>query len=181
MQYKKLKGVILKKQNFREADQIITVWTSEVGKIRILARGLRLPKSKLVYNLSELSLVEFEITGRKNFPTVISAQTAQSFNHLRHDLLKIANAIYASELVMKMTADEHPNQVVYQLLVDFLHQLNQAYGLNHYQLLDRFALKLAQALGFGQPKQINSHSDVRNFIEELIERQIKSEPFLAQI
>jgi DNA repair protein RecO (recombination protein O) len=181
MNYKKLTGIILKKQNYKEADQILTIWTESLGKIRVLARGIRLPKSKLVYNLSELAVIEFETTGRKNFPTVISAQIVQNFHRLRQDLLKIASILYAHELVMKMTADEHPNQRVYQILEGFLHKLDESETINHYQLLDSFALHLAQALGFGEPKKVNSHSDVRDFIEGLIERKIKSEPFLAQI
>ena len=79
MKYQKLTGIILKKQNNKEADQIITIWTKEFGKIRCLAKSIRLPKSKLNSSMQDLSLVEFEVTG-KHLPVLISSVTIKLDN-----------------------------------------------------------------------------------------------------
>ncbi len=179
MKYKKLTGVILKKQNYREADQIISLWTKETGKIRIMAKSLRLAKSKLAYNLSDLTLVEVEVVGRNSLPTVISCTCKNNYKNLREDLIKMGSAFYASELMLKMTADEQSNDQAFGLLTEFLQKLNDLESVEHYELLDNFALGLSSVLGFGTPKKVESHSDVKNFIEELIERNIKSEAFLT--
>lgn len=178
--YTKASGVILKKQNYRETDQIITIWTSELGKVRVLARGIRLAKSKLAGALQDLSLVEFEVTGR--FPTIISAQVKNNFRGIRESLSKIAPAIYASEIILKMTADEQPNAQAFGLLVELLTRLHESdTELSAYTQVDLFALDLAEVLGFGRPREIESHRDVRNFIESLIERNLQSEQFLISI
>ena len=178
MNYKKLTGVILKKQNYREADQIITIWTQELGKVRVLAKGLRLAKSKLVYSLQDLSLVTVEISG-KNLPTLIGASCVQQFNTLGEDLQKAAIAFYASELMLKLTADEHPNVKGFELLVEFLQALDtQSIGAGH-KIVDEFAIDLAQSLGFGAPEKVDSHGDINQFIENLIERNLKSDSFLT--
>src|SRR3989338_8131522 len=109
MKYRKFTGIVLKKQNYREADQIVTVWTRENGKVRFLAKGLRKPTSKLNYNLQDLSFVSFEVAGSKHLPTLISVVMSRSFKHLRSDLNKIGSAIFAAELMLRMTADEQPN------------------------------------------------------------------------
>jgi len=180
MKYKKATGVILKKQNYRETDQIITIWSDEFGKIRALARGLRKSTSKLAGNLQDLSLVKVELTGR--FPTIISAEVVQNFKGIRSNLVKIAPACYACELIMKMTADENPNTQAFNLLLDFLQKLDcDETEFHAYTMIDIYALNLAQVLGFGSPAEIRSHHDVRQFIENLIERNIKSEPFLIQL
>jgi len=181
MKYKKLTGIILKKNNYREADQILTVWTRQAGKIRVMGKSLRLPKSKLAANLTELTLIEFEVAGRKNLPTVISAECINHFKNLRQDLMKMASAFYSAELMLKMTADEHPNEQAFNLMTDFLTHLNQVDSVQQYSLIDAFALDLARLLGFGTPQKARSHIDVRNFIENLIERSIKTETLLKQI
>lgn len=181
MKYKKLTGIILKKQNYREADQILTVWTREAGKMRVLAKSLRLPKSKLVYNLCELTEVSFEVVGSKNLPVVISASCIRNFKNLKSDLIKMGSAFYASELMLKLTADEHPNHEAFAVMADFLQTLNSDQSKEHYFLIDNFALKLALVLGFGNPKKVESHLDVRNFIENLIERSIQSELIMERI
>ncbi len=181
MKYKKLTGVILKKQNYKEADQILTVWTKEAGKVRVLAKSVRLPKSKLVFNLNELSVVEIEVIGHKNLPVVIAASAKTNFKNLKNDLIKMGSAFYASELMLKMTADENPNQPAFELMLDFLEKLNNTNSIEHYQIIDEFALDLSSVLGFGRPQKIKSHLDVRSFIEQLIERNIKSESLLTSI
>jgi DNA repair protein RecO (recombination protein O) len=181
MRYKKFTGVILKKQNYKEADQILTLWTKELGKVRVLAKSVRLPKSKLIYNLNELSVIDIEVIGHKNLPVVISANCRTNFRNLKDDLIKMGTAIYAAELMLKLTADEHPNKQAYDLMHDFFRQLNNTGEIEHYSLIDEFALNLSTTLGFGRPEKIKSHMDVRSFIEQLIERNIKSESLLNQL
>ena len=177
MKFNKFTGIILKKQNYREADQIITFWSREAGKIRFLAKGIRLPKSKLAYSLQDLSVVEVQITG-KNLPSLTSANSAQQFNNIALDLKKSAIAFYAVELMLKFTADEHPNYQVYELFFNFLNHLNNTGEISDDdKVIDIFALQLAKALGFGSPQEAKSHREVREFIEDLIERKIKSDSF----
>ncbi len=216
MQYKKLEGIILKKQNYKESDQIITIWTYEAGKIRVNARGVRLAKSKLVYSLQELSLVTVEITGR-NFPTIVSVAPIQQFNTLTEDLKKTAVAFYAAELMLKMTADEHPNPQAFLLFRDFLTNLDRLdYSQRYHPILESFSLKILDSLGFSiehakasfkipqdldadiktltntrfellekvnieQDQTDRLHKLINKFIEYILERNIKSEPFLISI
>jgi DNA repair protein RecO (recombination protein O) len=178
--YRSAQGIVLKRQNYRETDQIITIWTQEFGKVRVLGRGLRKTSSKLAGSLQDLSHVKCDLTGR--WPTIISANVLNGFRGIRENLAKVAPAYYACELIMKMTADEHPDTRAFDLLLDFLDRLDKDQTeFQAYAMIDIYALNLAEILGFGKPREIRSHRDVRNFIEGLIERSIKSEPFLVSM
>lgn len=157
MKYRKLTGFILKKQNYHESNQIVTIWTRETGKIRFLARSVRLNKSKLGYNLQDFSLVEIELAGNRSLPTVISVQPVNHFKVIKKDLTRIGPAFYACELMLKMTADEHPNPEAFDCLQDFFNFLDQKDVLpaRQYQALEVFTLNLLQSLGFG----IRLHSE----------------------
>lgn len=207
MKYKKLTGIVLKKQNYREADQIVSCWTREAGKIRVLAKSLRMPKSKLAYAMQDLSEVEIHSVGR-SLPTLIGAKPLRQFCSLRQDLKKTAIAFYGAELMLKMTADEHPNQLAYDLMIEFLSTLDELdYSVRYYPLLECFSVKLLDSLGFQIPNNLHAdlnllsnlefkkfkhvaiesdtveqlHSVINKFIEYILERNIKSEPFLISL
>jgi len=207
MRYKKLTGIILKKQNYKEADQILTVWTKEAGKIRILAKSIRKPQSKMNYAVQDLGLCELDVTGQ-NLVVLIGAKPLGRFQNLQKDLKKTVIGFYAAELMLKMTADEHPNVEAFNLLSDFLHNLDRLdYSVRYYPLLECFSLKLMDNLGFAIPSTADSdlemlsqlefedfdklqladdrieelHSTINKFIEYILERNIKSEILLNQL
>jgi len=181
MKYKKLTGVILKKQNYKEADQIITLWTREAGKVRVLARSVRLPKAKLCYSVQDLCLVEIDLAGRGNMMTLIGSKIIKQFKNLMTDLPKASKGFYAAELMMKMTADEHPNPQAFDLLVEFLTRQNKNMSVNDYSGVDEFALRLADTLGFGSPEGAGSHKSVKEFIQDLIERELHTDKLLTEL
>ena len=204
MRYKKLTGIILKKQNYKEADQIITVWTRQAGKVRVLARSLRKPASRMNFACQDLSVVEIDLVGGQ-LPTLIGSKPIRQFNSLQSDLKKMAIGFYCAELMLKMTADEQPNIAAYELFADFLHCLDRLdYSVKYYPLLECFSVKLLDVLGFKIPGHLNSdlsrlhgfefekfehvemeadrvkqlHGVINKFIEYILERKIKSETFL---
>lgn len=181
MKYKKLTGIILKKQNYREADQIVTVWTAEAGKIRCLAKAVRRPLSKLAHGLIDLNLIEFEIAG-SGLPVLISVKAKKQFSKIREDLKKTAIGFYASELMLKITADEHPNKTAFHIFLDFLVELERDYRAD-YPLLEDFSLKLLDALGFKMPQNQNPSGkrQINRFIEYILERKLKSEQFMEHV
>jgi DNA repair protein RecO (recombination protein O) len=194
MKYKKLTGIVLKKQNYKEADQILTVWTREEGKIRCLAKALRLPKSKLAHAVADLGLSEVHLAGN-HLPVLIGARPIRQFRTVREDLQKMAIGFYAAELMLKMTADEHPNPPAFNLLAEFLHSLDQTdYSEKYHPLLECFSLDLLDALGFKIPQNFTTpkimsmdideiektHRIINRFIEYILERSVRSEAFLAQ-
>ncbi|MFZ2978199.1 MAG: DNA repair protein RecO, partial [Candidatus Magasanikiibacteriota bacterium] len=56
-----MKAIVLSRRDFREADQIISLYTLEKGKMEILARGIKKITSKNSAHLEPFSLVEAEI------------------------------------------------------------------------------------------------------------------------
>ncbi len=119
MQETSFNAIILKKQPYKEADEIITLFTKENGKIRALAKAIKLPKSKLQQKLQALFFVNVRLTSGK-LPTIIEAEIINSFHGLRENLNAMKMAFYATELILKITADEHKNELLFDLLQNFL-------------------------------------------------------------
>jgi DNA repair protein RecO len=116
-------AIILKKQPFKEGDEIITVFTKEAGKIRCLAKAIKMPKSKLQQKLQTLFLVDMTVTAGQ-MPKIIGVEPVKVFAKMRENLTASKLAFYALELVLKFTADEQKNERLFNLLEEFLEFLN---------------------------------------------------------
>jgi len=143
----KARGVILKEQDFKEADKILTIYTKELGKITALAKGVRKTKSKLAGNLQQFSEIELYLAPGKSFYIVCGAETKERFLNIKKDLSKIADAFYISELVDKFTTDGQSNVKIFQLLYYAFSRFDKN-TKNKDLFLAAFELKLLEYLGY---------------------------------
>jgi DNA repair protein RecO (recombination protein O) len=68
-------AIILRRTDFGEADRILTLITPDHGKIRLMAKGVRRPKSKLAGGIELFSVSKISyIKGRSEIGTLVSAQ-----------------------------------------------------------------------------------------------------------
>ena len=117
-------AIILKKQPFGDADELVTIFTQEAGKLRAVAKSVKLPKSKLQHAIQVPFLVRLRLADGQ-LPKVIGAEVQNSFGHIRHSLESLAAAFYVLELILKFTADEHPSAKLFKLAKDFLEFLDR--------------------------------------------------------
>ncbi len=147
-------AIILKKQPLNEADELITAFSKEGGKIRCLAKSVKLPKARLQQALQTLFLVNLRVTNSK-LPKIIGAEVMETFSNIRESLTAAKYAIFATELAIKFTADGHPNEGLFNILRDFLNFLNQKNRRPFYSLgLAKFKIAFLEVVGF----KINAHS-----------------------
>lgn len=144
-------AIILKKQSYGEGDEILTVFSREAGKLRVLAKSIKFSKSKLQYSLQTLFLVRLTLAGSSNFPKVIGAEVLESFGHIRQNLSGAKIAFYVLELLMKFTADEQKNEPLFDLGVDFFKFLDKPGNLEQDLLLGlaKFKIEFLETLGLG--------------------------------
>lgn len=142
--------IILKKQAFGEGDELVTVFSKESGKLRLLAKSAKLIKSRLQYGLQVLFFVKLTTT-LSNLPKVIGVEVVETLASIRESLQASKVAFYALELLLKFTADEHKNEKLFNLYLDFFRFLNKAAHDENKLLwgLAKFKIDFLQNLGFG--------------------------------
>ena len=70
-------AIVLKRSNYREADRILRVITPDRGKISLIAKAVRKPKSKLaggieLFSVNEISYIE----GKSDLSTLVSSRAS---------------------------------------------------------------------------------------------------------
>ena len=141
----KTEAIVLKHTNLGEADRILTLYTPNFGKLRVVAKGVRKPKSKLGGHVELLTRSAMMFAHGRNLDIVTQSQTIDSFLPLRSDLWKTSCALYMAELVDSFTEEQDENYPVYRLFIEALHWLeNVDVGLT----LRYFELHLLNHLGY---------------------------------
>lgn len=145
MQGIKVEGIILKRRNLGEADRILTVLTSQKGKISVLAKGVRRITSKKSGNVELLNRVILYLHQGRNFLILTEASSLDTCQRLKEDLTLSAYAFHIIELVDKLTAENQENRSLYLELVEVLRRLSK----NPRQILVRaFEAKILSLTGF---------------------------------
>ena len=100
-------AIILQRTDYGEADRILTVMTPDMGKLRLLAKGVRRVKSKLAGGIELFSVSQITfIKGRGEIGTLVSARLE---HHYRHIIESIDRTMTGYEMIKrcnKLTEDQ---------------------------------------------------------------------------
>jgi|GEM_PF-1592346 len=126
-----IEAIILKKNVFSESNEIVTMYSRELGKVRGVARAIKKLQSKLAFGLQQLFYSRIEIVDRRKRLTIIGAKPLETFKNMRERRQAVHAALYAAELVLKSTADEQPNQELFDYFLKFLKHLDRSEEPEH--------------------------------------------------
>jgi DNA repair protein RecO (recombination protein O) len=139
-------AIIIRKTKLGEADRVLTLYTTDLGKIQAVARGVRRPRSKLAGHLELLTYSLVSLARGRNLDTIIGSQTIDGFLLLKSDLELTAYALYATELVNQFTADHMENRPLFHLFLETMQELCQA--TNNDLRLRYFEMHLLNEVGY---------------------------------
>ncbi|MCJ7804281.1 DNA repair protein RecO [Patescibacteria group bacterium] len=172
----KTEGIILKRINYGEADRILTIFTKHYGKIRVMAKGVRKLSSRKAGSLELFNQSILFLVRGKNLDLITEAEVVNLFKNWRKDLNKIAFAYYFCELVDKLTPDNQPHPLVFELLRQAFLKLGVLPGS---RLVREFEEKLLNELGFGVPEVLQkTQGSLKSYIESIIEKHLNSPKIL---
>ena len=113
-------AIVLRTSPLGEADRLFTLLTPHLGKLRVTARGVRKPTSKLGGHLDSLTRSSLTLARGRNLDTITGADTRETFPLLKGNLDRLSRAIYLTELVDAISPLEAPNPAEYTLFLDGL-------------------------------------------------------------
>lgn len=116
---------VLKIENRGEADQLITVFSKDFGKLEILAKAIRKINSKLRSGVEIFYLSEIEFIQGKNYKTLTDAILIEKFDNIRRDFKKLKIAYKILEIINNLIKEQEPDRNIWQLLREFFFRLNQ--------------------------------------------------------
>ena len=169
MKFQKYTGVIINRRAVSDADRFLTIYTEELGKISVYARGVRSVKSKRGSQIDLFSHIKFEVIEKGEHKTLTHVELLNGHTDSKTELKHISRLFQIGELVDRLTAEEEPGAEIYQLLVTALAHLSH---FDTPEYMQRFKKKLLLHLGYGT--QDLDVVALDNYIESLLDRPLRT-------
>lgn len=158
----RVEAIVLHHSDWGEADRLVVLYTRERGKLRAIAKGVRRIKSRKAGHLEPFNRVTLQLARGRDLPIVTQAETLDPYFPLRSDLVRLAHAAWAVELLDRFTYEgETENPSIFLLLADTLKRIGAEpdpwLALRYYEVhllgLLGFRPRLFECVQCGQPIQ----------------------------
>jgi DNA repair protein RecO (recombination protein O) len=146
---------ILQQRKFRETSLIIDVLTRDFGRVTILAKGVRKPKSKTAGLLQPFIPLSLSYFGKTELKTLTTVEISKSFDQLQG--LALYCGFYVNELITCFLHKYDPHPEVFELYEECLIRLFNASEIE--TALRIFEVDLMAAVGYGLQLDFDSHNN----------------------
>jgi len=121
----RVEAIVLRHQDWGEADRLLWLFTRELGKVRVVAKGVRKMHSRKAGHIEPFTRVSLQLADSRDLPIVTQAEAQETFSGLRESLSGIGYASYVMELLDRFTYEEGENSPLFDLLNITLQRLSQ--------------------------------------------------------
>jgi len=157
----RVEAVVLKRKDMGEADRLLTCFTRDRGKLRLIAKGIRKPASRKAGHLELFTHARYLVARARTWDIVTQAEAINVFLQIREDLVRTSYAYYSAELLDRLTEEQDENQEVFDLFLETLARLCETgemriptrYYELHLLTLAGFRPELFVCLGCGEQIQ----------------------------
>ncbi|ARC85521.1 DNA repair protein RecO [Clostridium argentinense CDC 2741] len=143
----KTRAVVIKTQDYKENDKLVWLFSEELGKISVIAKGARKSKSKLMSSTLPFCYGEYVVFKGRNLYTLNEAKIIDSFQQMLTDFEILIYGSYFNELIDIACEEENYGTLFKDFVTSFYLIKNSVADL---EILARaFELKLLRATGYG--------------------------------
>ncbi len=144
----KTEAIVLRTMDLGEADRVLTVLTPRLGKLRVIAKGVRRPRSRIGGGLQPFSDVQLVLAVGRTWDVVTSTSLEDPHLGLRNDLHSTAAAWYVVELADRFCEGAADSHEAFRLLAQALSALDAGSDVAREVVARWFELALLGAMGF---------------------------------
>ncbi len=142
----KIQAIVLSSLDYGDSDRIVSLFSLEHGRIKAFARGARKSRKRFGPALEPFARIDAQARIKHGLSGLQQADIVCIYPTIRADLVRIAHALYACELVDVITPEGHPLPRLFRLLAAYLDRLETGAASES----DRrfFELNLLNILGY---------------------------------
>ena len=174
----KTEGIVIRRRNFGEADRLVTIFSKKHGKIQVKAVGVRKINSRRSSHIELLNYSTFNLYKGRSMSLLTEVSNIEDFSEIKEDLIKTGFAYHICELVDGLCAENQENEEIFYLLQKTLKRLSLENDIA--AIVREFEIELLTKLGFYKQSDITQNLNTSVFIEQILERKLKSKQILPR-
>ncbi len=171
-------AIILRSIDYQESSKILTVLSKEHGKIALIARGVKKPKSKLsgIIDLGNILDVVYYYKSTRGIQNLTEASISYSSTNFRIDFERAAILYATLELTAQLVHENEVNDTIFNFLATFVPWLGEEEYINP-SIFCYIQIRCSDLSGFAlDDKNCDLDNDVYlNIAEGTISNAIDSE------
>ena len=174
------RGIVIRKTESGEHNKLITLYTRELGKIRVLAKSAKKNTSKQAGHLDLFNVVDFLIVPGKNYQIITQAQSSENFLQIKSCFSKLMAGFFILESFHRLIYEHEQDEILWNFLNAQLNKLEQVAPQKTVldTLLTDFKKELLSVLGYRQ--NINEE-ETDYFLQSLSSQRFSSLSLLNSI
>ena len=119
-------AIVLRRNDYGEADRLLTLMTPHLGKLRVMAKGARKITSRKAGHIELFTRTNLLIAKGRTFDIVSQAELIETYRLLREDMQRGSLAHYFCELADQFGQEDNEDEALFNLLADGLRWLCDA-------------------------------------------------------
>lgn len=173
---------ILRRTNVGEADKILTIFSKNMGKLRVIAKGIRKITSRRGPHVDLFNEVAMMLHRGKTMDIVTEVTTIKTYRGGLSSWIRMRAAYLIVEILDKLLPERVEHQDIYVLLQETFGIIEDTSEERLDTVLLSFCNTVLITLGFLSPeKQCPTLISAIAFIERVAERKIKTAKFFLTI
>ena len=105
----KTEGILLSEIRFKDTSKILNIYTKDLGKIPVMAKGAYKANSKLMASTQVFSYNEYVLKKGKTFYYLNQGNTIEAFYNMRENIERFVYGSYILELIEKSSPEGEKN------------------------------------------------------------------------
>lgn len=155
----------MKKKALPNQDNIITLFSKELGKVSVFGKGIKKITSRRLPHIQTANLINTILYRKDERFYLQETMLISGFSQLKKDQRKLEFLYKLLFVVERILPDNQPEKDIYNLTLDFLAKLSKD-NISGNDLLNQKFNKLLITLGYS--KEEKSDDDLKFAIEEII-------------
>jgi DNA repair protein RecO (recombination protein O) len=150
MSLHKTDAVILRNSRSGESSLLVYCYLKDGGRMNLLAKGARNPKSAMVGKLEQFGHVEllYYQSDPEKLGIISQAEVIRNNQGISGDIRRLSYASAVVEALEALTPQGESNEEVFTLIQNALYELNYCHGSKYDFYFSAFLLKLLSISGF---------------------------------
>ena len=164
----KTEAIVLKKKDLLNKDILISLFTQDLGKLMVFAKGVKKITSRRSPHLQTGNLINVLISHKNGRYYLQESQLISGFSELKKEENKV-NQLYSFLFVLdRLLPEQQKETKIYNLTKNFLIDLTKL--TKSEVILDDYLIEIMKLMGYLDKKV--SKTELKSLIEEIINEKV---------
>jgi DNA repair protein RecO len=172
-----IEAIVIKKFPLREHDQMVVLYSREIGKCSAIAKGSLRSHSKQALALDDGNRIQCELVSGKTGYIITGAQVVNAYHNGKSSPLCWAAAQFFLQAIDMLIYDAQPDAHLWACLTDTLGQLDSSSDNDAIAVFRQRQCHLLETLGYGK----QSEAELDDYFQRIAQRTMTSLTLLYDI